>query len=130
MTEYLIETSAWVAFFRGDRQAVARIDPLLAEGAAAISGPIYAEVLSGAPTRAALDHLRTLLRSLRWLPDPPALWERVAEVRFNLARQGYQAAIVDIMIGIAAADAGLVLLTRDRDFEYIAEALPLTVSLF
>jgi hypothetical protein len=130
LTEYLIETSAWVAFFRGDRQAVARIDPLLAEGAAAISGPIYAEVLSGAPTRAAVDHLRTLLRSLRWLPDPPAFWERIAEARFHLARQGYQASIADLMIAVTACETGLVLLTRDRDFEHIARVLPLAISLF
>ncbi len=96
----------------------------------AISGPIYAEILSGVPNQASFKRTRTLLQSLRWLPEPSAIWDRIAEVRFHLARLGYQASIVDLMIGLSASDAGVELLTRDRDLEHIARALPLTISLF
>ncbi len=130
MNEFLVDTSAWVAFFRGDADARKRVDPLLAEGRAALSGPIYAEVLSGAPTRAAQNRLRTLLRALRWLPEPAEVWDRIAETRFALAQQGYQAKLVDVMIALTAAESGVGLLTRDRDFQWIHRVLPLNLALF
>lgn len=130
MSLFLIETSAWVSFLRGDAATVQRVDPLLAERRVAINGPIYAELLSGALTREIQNQLKILLRSLHWIREPSDIWDRVAEARFTLARQGHQATLVDVMIAISAAEAGAVLLTRDRDFERISLALPLTLSLF
>lgn len=91
---------------------------------------MYAEVLSGAPTLAALARLRTLLRSLDWLSEPRDIWDRAAETRFALARRGHQASLVDVYLALSAAEAGHALLTRDTDFARIKEALPLEVTLF
>jgi len=125
-----VDTSAWVAFFRGDAAAVRRIDPLLAEMQVAVTGPIYAEVLSGARTRDLQQRLRERLRSLLWLREPPDVWERIAEVRFQLARLGRQASLVDTMIALIAAEAACTLLTRDRDFDALARVLPLEHEVF
>lgn len=77
----VVDTSAWIGFFRGDSSAVRRIDPLLADGTAAVTGPIVAEVLSGAATRAEFEDLRDLFQGLERLADPPDLWDRIAETR-------------------------------------------------
>ncbi len=129
MSDVLIDTSAWVVFFAGDRKAVARIDPLLADGRTAICGPIYAEVISGCGDRMVLDRLKVLLRSLPWLPEPPDVWDLVSEARFSLARSGVQAAATDVLIAVTASKAGHRLLTRDRDFLPIRRAVPLDVDL-
>lgn len=126
----LIDTSAWIDFFRGSPAAVRRIDPLLASGTAAIAGPVYAEVLSGAPTRAAYLHLREQLLGLEWMPDPDEAWNQVADARFELARRGWQASIVDLWIALTARAAAVTLLTRDRDFSRIREVIPLELEVF
>jgi predicted nucleic acid-binding protein len=126
----LVDTSAWIAFFHGEKDAVSRIDRLLGRGEAALSGPVYAELLSGARTRSAFEDLRSLLGSLEWLEEPPVAWDRVAETRFALARQGVQASLVDLLIAVTAVEAGTALLTRDKDFGRIARVLPLDVTVF
>jgi predicted nucleic acid-binding protein len=126
----LVDTSAWIAFFRGESAAVKRVDPLLREGEASLTGAVYAELLSGARTRSAFEDLRTLLRSLEWLEEPPGAWDRVAEARFALARQGVQAFLVDLLIAVTAAAAGAPVLTRDKDFGRVARVLPLEVTFF
>ena len=130
MNRAVVDTSAWISFFRGERSAVRRIDPLLADGTAAVTGPIVAEVLSGAATRAEFEHLRELFEALDRLADPPDLWDRVAESRFALARKGHQAAVVDLAIAITCYEARDRLVTRDRDFRDIAKAVPVEIEFF
>ena len=95
-----------------------------------MAGPVYAEILSGTTTPAAFNNLRRLLEPLTWLPQPDRAWERIAQLRFSLSRQGFQATVLDLMIALTAADAGCDLLTRDRDFERISLVVPLQVVLF
>jgi predicted nucleic acid-binding protein len=130
VSDTLVDSSAWIAFFRGERSAVRRIDRLLADGRVATWGPVAAEVLSGVPSRKEFDLLRELFGGLVWLADPASLWERVAEQRFLLARKGYQASLVDLAISLAASDAGHALLTRDSDFRRIQEGVAIELHLF
>lgn len=130
MSDVLADSSAWIAFLRGDAAAVRRIDPLLAEGRVATAGAVYAEVLSGTASRGDFDLLSGLLHGLEWLPEPRDLWERVAEARFTLARRGFQAAIVDLVIALCALEARHTLLTRDRDFTRIRTVVPFELEVF
>jgi predicted nucleic acid-binding protein len=130
VSDVLVDSSAWIDFFRGEPSAVARVDPLLGEARAAVTGPIYAEVVSGSPDRSGFDRLGRLLRSLGWLDAPQAAWQRVAELRFTLARQGVQAHLVDLVIAVTALEWGHLLLTRDRDFAAIGRVCPLDLEIF
>ena len=130
MNDTLVDSSAWIAFLRGDPPAVRRIDPLLARGRVSTAGPIAAEVLSGAPSRKDFDLLKRVFHGLEWLSEPKAIWDRLAEHRFALARRGYQASLVDLMIALSALDAGHALLTRDRDFRRIQGVIPIEVEVF
>ncbi len=130
MSDVLADTSAWIAFLRGDAAAVRRIDPLLAEGRLAIAGAVYAEVLSGTTSRGDFDLLTGLLRGLEWLPEPLDSWDRVAEARFALARRGFQAAVLDLVIALCAFESRHTLLTRDRDFARIQTVVPLELEVF
>ena len=94
------------------------------------NGGVYAEVLSGTASRADFELLGGLLEGLEWIPEPANLWERVAEARFTLARRGFQAAILDLIIAFCALDAGHTLLTRDRDFARIQTVLPFELDVF
>ena len=130
MSATVVDTSAWVDFLRGERAAVPRVERLLADGAVAVTGPIRAEVLSGARTSGQYERLRGLFEGLIRIADPPGLWDRVAEYRFALARGGFQAEIVDLAIAVAALAGGHRLLTRDRDFARIRTVVPIELDLF
>ena len=125
-----MDTSAWVDFLGGEKSAVSRVGKLLAAGAAVICGPVSAELLSGARTSGEYAILKELGEGLDWLPDPAGAWNRVADYRFALARAGFLAGLVDILIAITAFDAGLTLLTRDRDFARIRTVVPIELDLF
>lgn len=130
MTAVVVDSSAWIAFFRGERDAVARVDRLLADDEVALLGPIYAEVLSGTRTRRDFELLERLFTGLPLLADPPDLWQRVAEARFALARGGRQASLVDLAIAVATAEAGARLVTKDRDFTRIHALVPFELEVF
>lgn len=130
MNGVLVDTSAWIDFFRGNAAAVRRVDPLLASGDVAVMGAVFAEVVSGAQNRQNFDRLSVLLRSLDWIEPPASAWDRIAETRFTLARQGTQVHLVDLLIAATALHSGHTLLTRDRDFRAIARVLPVDVELF
>lgn len=119
-----------MSFFRGDPKAVARIDQLLAEDAAAVCGPTFAEVVSGATSGAEMRRLGILLRALNWCELGADAWSRVAEARFTLARAGVSASLVDLLIALTAFESGASLLTRDRDFPRIQKVVPLSVEVF
>jgi predicted nucleic acid-binding protein len=130
MSGVLVDSSAWIDFFRGFEAAGSLIDPLLADDRASTTAIIAAEVTSGARTRAAFEELTTRLGALPILPEPANLWRRVAELRFTLARQGFQAHLVDLAIALSAVEAGHRLLTRDRDFLAIAKVIALDLQVF
>ena len=126
----LTDSTVWVGFFRGNRAACQRLDPLLADDAVRINGPIFAEIVSGARDVAAQNEMKMLLLDVRWLRPAEPIWQRVADTRFALARLGQTCEILDVMIALTAADWGVKLLTRDRDFQRIARVLPLDLEVF
>ena len=102
------------------------LDVLLSAGPVATCAPIRAEVVSGAQTKREFDSLRDLFDGLVDLQLPNDLWPRVEECRFGLARRGYQIPIVDLMIALTAQAHRAALWTLDRDFTYVATAIPIT----
>lgn len=130
MKRALVDTSAWVDFLGGERAAVSRVGELLDEGGAVLCGPVAAELFSGARTTREYALLKELAEGLETLPDPPRIWPRVADYRFALARGGFLAGLLDLVIATTALDAGLPLLTRDRDFERIRRVVPIELDLF
>jgi predicted nucleic acid-binding protein len=121
----LVDTSVWIRFFRQpDSQEARTLDLLLAAGPVATCLPIRAEVLSGAPTRREFDRLRDLFGALALLDLPSNAWLMVEEHRFLLARRGFQASLVDVLIALTAAQHQAELWTLDDDFRQIATAIP------
>lgn len=125
MTLVLVDSSAWVEFLRRRGGPAGRVvNALLAEDRVCTVTPIVAEVISGARDPKEYEALRRTFGALRRLAEPEDLWARIAEARYRLARKGIQAALLDLWIAVAAADAGVPLLTLDRDFEGIAKVVP------
>ena len=128
MSDLLVDSSVWIDFFRGAPNVVRRMDAALEQDRVAVCGPIVAEVLSGARTRADLARVKAAFEGVEMLPDPVDAWPRVGEARFALARRGTQAALIDVLIALTAADANHALLTRDSDFRRIAAVVPVELQ--
>jgi len=96
-----------------------------------LSTPVLYEITSGllyTRSRSEAGAFRTLASRFAILPfDEPAA-ARAAEIRAELMRLGRLKSHVDVMIAGVAAAGGHVLVTRDRDFEDIAEAVGLVVE--
>ena len=95
-----------------------------------ICGPVEAELLSGARTSREFAALKALAEGLEAVPDADRMWARVRDYRFALARGGFLAGLIDLVIAATAFDAGLPLLTRDRDFQRIRTVVPIELDLF
>jgi len=99
----------------------------------AISTPALYEVAFGtmlSRSRTEVAALRSLATKYLILPfDEPAAM-KAAEIRAELTRLGKVKSHVDTMIAGVAAAGGHVLLTRDRDFSAMADAVELSVETY
>ncbi|MBI2094251.1 MAG: PIN domain-containing protein [Candidatus Omnitrophica bacterium] len=124
----LFDTSIWIRFFRVTRAPESvTLDTLLSVGAVATCHPIRAEILSGAPTRRHFERLKDLFDAIKLLDPPHDLWRQIEEYRFLLARRGFQAALVDVMIAVTAHAHQISLWTLDDDFSHMTDIIPLTL---
>lgn len=86
----LVDTSAWVAFFRNSDARVANIiDCLLEERCVATTGVVRAELLQGAKSRSEFRSLDSMLAAVSLLKEPADVWEQVALLGFRLQRKGF-----------------------------------------
>ena len=122
----LVDTSAWIEFFRRGNSPVAEIvDRLLSEDLVATVGVIKAEIWQGARTEQEFRRLELMLGALTLLKDPPDLWKRVGELGFRLRRAGHTGiGIPDLLIAVAAQHWKIAILTLDRHFEAISAVVP------
>lgn len=118
----LVDTSAWIDFFRGVEPLAARVDELLESGEAALCGPIVTELRRGLSSATERKTVLVLLGGCVLLPDPTMLWEHAGDLGFALRRKGKTVKTIDLLIATYAIAADVPLLTGDADFRVIAAA--------
>ena len=123
----LVDTSVWSLALRRRAPAHAAVDELrrlVANGRAAIVGPIRQELLSGIRDHATFERLRNHLRAF---PDEVLIaadFERAAEY-FNTCRaKGLQGSNTGFLLCAVAERHRFPILTTDDDFTAYAHALP------
>ena len=114
----LVDTSAWVAFFRGEEPACARVVELVGAGRALRCGPVELELRQGLRRAEA--------------PDVLGLWSALPEVALegpdfaiagdllrDLREQGRSIPSIDALVAALALRHDVALLTLDEHFEGI-----------
>jgi predicted nucleic acid-binding protein len=86
---------------------------------------VKAEIFSGVRSKDELQKLKRFFSALTDVPVPSDAWERIGELRSGLAARGIQASLVDLWIGLAASENGVLLWTLDKDFQHIARIVSL-----
>ena len=133
----LVDTSIWSLALRR-RPAVLSADEdrlvdewagLVAEGLAALIGPIRQEILSGIRHLEAFRRLRRALVDFPHLAIDPADYDRAAEF-FNTCRsRGIPGRPIDMLISAVAYRHGVPVFAADPDYAGYARCIPLRLHL-
>jgi predicted nucleic acid-binding protein len=117
----LIDTSAWVDFFRNRRPLADAVDRALEEDEAALCVPVITELRRGL---SATDRARVLrcLGGCHTLPQSPLLWEEAGDLGYLLGRKGVTVKTLDLLIAATALAHDLPVLTKDADFRHIRDS--------
>ena len=119
----LIDTSAWIDFFRGkDTWVSERIDTELLSGTPALCGPIWLELIRGLRGKKDNKKMVELFKSCHWLKEPDDFWSEAGELGKYLAQKGYSIGSIDLLIAVHALAHHTPLLTTDEDFTHIVES--------
>lgn len=119
------DTSTWIAFFQGDAgKDVEMLDRSLENRQVLMAPPVLTELLSD-PKIA--QEVSSTLSELPLIEIQPGFWNRAGALRASVLAKHRKARLGDSLIAQACLDAGIPLLTRDRDFRGFAEAAALDI---
>ena len=113
----LIDTSAWIDFFRGKGHFADAVSTALEHDDAAICGPVLTELRRGLRTQRERRKVLPLLEGCHLLRQPSALWRDAGELGYVLARKGATVKTLDLIIAIFAMSHSVPILTADSDFK-------------
>lgn len=120
MTGVVIDTSAWIAFFRGRELAMAdAVNRLLRDDAAILVGPVLTELLQGVRQPKESQQLRDLLNILPFIETRRQDWEAAGETLCVLRSRGITVPLTDALIATLAAAYGHSVLTLDNHFDHL-----------
>jgi predicted nucleic acid-binding protein len=126
----LIDTSAWVEFFRrsGDQAIKQQVAAYIDADSAAYSCPVYFELLAGVRNneQQVVEEALSLCERLIF---EPTHWERAAELERRLRQRGVTIPRDDLFVAAVALEKQLPLFCHDRHFSIIQEkgAVPLRI---
>lgn len=119
------DTSTWIAFFQGDNgRDVEVLDESLESRQVLMAPPVLTELLSDPKIT---SEASKSLSELPLLEIQPGFWNRAGTLRASILAKRRKARLGDSLIAQSCLDAGVPLLTRDRDFRAFAEAASLDI---
>ena len=117
----LVDTSAWVEFFRGREPVATKVDELLEANEVALCGPVITELRRG--LRAAERRkVIPLLEACHLLEQPSSLWEDAGELGASAGRRGATVKSLDLLIATYALAHSVPVLSTDKDFLVLQRA--------
>ncbi len=118
MADVVIDTSAWIRFFRyGDDEVSQLVAELVTKDEAVVTGVVLTELLQGVKTDKERLHLTTLFSSLPFIETVRADWQEAGEDLQELRRRGITVPVTDAVIATVARRRGLAVLTTDPHFK-------------
>jgi predicted nucleic acid-binding protein len=115
----LIDTSAWIDFFRDREPVSSLVDTALAEGRAALCGMIDLEIRQG--LRPGEDHILQMLQATHRIPTKEADYALAGDLLASLRRRGITLPGSDGLIAHLALRHALPLLENDGHFTHLPD---------
>jgi predicted nucleic acid-binding protein len=124
MNKVIVDTSAWIDFFRNQSGEIGdMVAALIEQDRAALVGPVLSELLQGLKTRQEATALNELFSILPYLEISRDDWEKAGDLLRSLRRNGITVPLSDAIIAAAAQKNGHAVFTLDRHFEHLKVAL-------
>jgi len=121
------DSSSWIAFLQGEQGADARfLDQALQDRQLVMVPIVLTELLSDPKLP---PHVAETLSDVPLVSVEPGFWRRAGALRAKVLARKRKARLGDALIAQCCLDAGISLVTRDRDFTAFAEAASLNVVL-
>lgn len=126
----LVDTSAWIEFFRKKVPYHKIVLELIDSSRICCTGIVLAELIQGAKSQKELDVLKEFLHVFDFLPDSTELWEKAGELSFSLRLKGEIVGLADCYISVVSHANNVQLLTLDKHFEIIRHEIELNLYSF
>jgi hypothetical protein len=128
MSDVIVDTSAWVDFFRqGTGQVADAVDALLDGDRVVLCGVVEMELIHGVRDRDA-PRLRKLLEALHFVETTRDDYRAAGEKLATLRQRGVTVPATDALIAALCERAKLALLTSDRHIEHFPGVQRLTLG--
>ncbi len=130
MNDYLVDTSVWVEFFRGKKISIKkRLEKLLDENRAVVSGIILAELLTGISNEKDQRFLEECFMGMPYLEATREIFATAGKMGAALRKKGITMPISDLLIAALARTHALIVLTLDNHFLTLARSLNVPMEL-
>jgi predicted nucleic acid-binding protein len=116
----VVDSSVWVAGFRGDALVVAELSRILDADAAALTTPVRLELLSGS-RKGELGRLKRVLGAVPTYEPTSLTWRRVEDWIEVGTRTGHRFGVMDLVIASTAKEHDASIWSLDEDFERMAK---------
>ncbi|MBM3294599.1 MAG: PIN domain-containing protein [Candidatus Aminicenantes bacterium] len=117
----LVDTSAWLAFFRHeDRKTALAVRQAVADGSAIVPKIVLAELVQAAKSDRELAVIADLARSIPIADEGETTWSEAAALAHRLKRRGKTIPLADCYIAALVRRHDCRLLTLDPRFKDIA----------
>lgn len=123
--EVLVDTSAWIAYFRKQEPLHSTVAALLETDRICCVGLVLAELLQGAKGKAEQATLRDFPSVFPFIIETTLLWVAAGDLSASLRRKGQTVGLADCFIAVAAKEYGATILTCDRHFDLLSDILGL-----
>jgi len=128
LDKVLVDTSAWIEFFRGKEPYRRAVAQLIDDDRICCAGLVLGELLQGAKSTRELGTLKHFLHVFEFLEDSPAVWERAGELAYSMRRKGRSIGLSDCYLAAAALARGASILTLDRHFRELKREVSLRLA--
>jgi predicted nucleic acid-binding protein len=130
MSNFLIDTSVWINFFRGQSDAIRnRVHDLLEQNKVYTNGVIIAELLVGARGKKETTFVKENLLRLNYLDSDKEFYIYCGELGKKLRKSGINVPFNDLVIASHAKRHHLIIFTLDNHFEPIGLTLGIQFEL-
>jgi predicted nucleic acid-binding protein len=123
----LVDTSAWIDYFRKKEPAYGIVSELLQEERICSIGIVLAELLQGAKSMKEVTVINDFIHVFEFLPETPQSWEQAGELSFHLRGRGRTVGLSDCFIAVMSKQYNAALLTFDADFTAIKDEMKLSL---
>lgn len=119
MDKVLVDTSAWIEFFKRKEPYYGIILKLIDNDGICCTGIVLAELLQGSKSDKELNAIKEFLYVFDFLSESIHSWEDAGQLSYTLQRKGKSIGLSDCYITVIATSNNVKLLTLDRHFPLI-----------